>query len=126
MVTAIEALVLDVSDEVAVGAAREANCRGANCEDDAVRVCSIAAGMEFEDIVVPAATGLSNVGVSLPLSLVTLLAAHCPGYSQYYQVAQQIDPHDASPNAPSQVVGVAAAVAKFEVAGAGTETGEDD
>lgn len=132
LVTAIEPLVLKVGDEVTIGVAREVRCRETSCEDDVVGVCSVAIGMELVELVVPAFTGLSDVRVPLLLSTVTLLAAHCPGYTQYCQVAQQIDPHNASPNTPSQIVDEAAADAVVEVcaiikvAGAETGTEEDD
>ena len=99
---AVELLVLEVEDEVTEEVAREADCK-----DDVIAVYPVAVGIEFEGFVEAAVTMLSNVGVPLPLPTVISLAAHCPAYAQYCSVAQQIDPHDVSPNPLSQIADVA-------------------
>ena len=153
VVTTIEPLVLGVEDEVAEEVAREANCeddvievypvvagiefeevaREADCEDDIIGVYPVVVEMECEELVAAAVTVVLDVGIPLPLSIVLLLAAHCPAYAQYCQVAQHIDPHDISPNPLSQLndeIAAAAAVVEvrteIELAGAETGTEEDD
>lgn len=127
VVTAEELLSLGVKDEVTEEVAREADC-----EDDVINVCPVPVGIEFEELVDAAVIVLSNVDVPLPLSIVLLLAAHCPAYRQSCPVAQQIDPHNICPNPPSQIHDVAAAAAVLEVcvvtefAGAKTGVEEDD
>ncbi len=102
VVTAVELSFLEVEDEVTEEVAREADCK-----DDFISVCPVAVGTECEGFVVAAVTMLSNVGVPLPLPTVISLAAHCPAYAQYWSEAQQIDPHDVSPNPLSQITDVA-------------------
>ena len=54
------------------------------------------------------ATVISLVATVVPLvATVISLAAHCPAYAQYWSVAQQIDPHNVSPNPLSQINDVA-------------------
>lgn len=89
--------------------------------------------MEFDQLVVAAVVNvLSNVGILLPLSIVTPLATYCPAYAQYCPAAQHIDPHDVSPKSLGQFNDVAAAAAVMEVcvevelAAAETRAEEDD
>ena len=109
VVTGVESPVLEVEGEVTEEVARETDCK-----DDVIGVCPVAVGIEFEGFVVAAVTLLTNVGVPLLLptvislgATVISLAAHCPAYAQYWSVAQQIDPHDVSPNPLSQIGDVA-------------------
>lgn len=125
VVAAIELLVLGVEAE-------EVPKKG-DCEDDVIDVDPIAVEMEFEELVVAAEVNvLSNVGIPLPLAIVTPLATHCPAYAQYCPAAQHIDPHDVSPNPLGQFNDVAAAAAVMEVfvevelAAAESRTKEDE
>ena len=113
-------------DEVIEGtAAKEAD------SEVAIDVDIVAVGIELEEVVVAALAMLSNVGilVLLLLSIVTLVAEHCPSSAQYWPAAQHIDPQSVWPRLLSQIDEGAATIAVVEVcvevdaAGAVTGTG---
>lgn len=74
---------------------------------------------------------LSTVGVLVPLllSVVTLVAEHCPANAQYWSLAQQVDPQDVCSRLLLQVnegaatLAIAEVCAEVEVVGAEIGTG---
>ena len=83
----------------------------------AIDVDIVAVGMELEELVPAALAMLSNVGVLvlLLLSIVTLVAEHCPSNAQYWSVAQHVDPQNVCPRLLSQINEGAATFAVVDV-----------